>query len=159
MIVEVLTSGIIGFALGILTGILSKIGFYEYKSWRERNIKKKKELEDFFKNVQTKCNEFVILWNEHYGKREDKILKPSIEKFRTDFDILSNQMNELKARAPKDVEIAILDILGKISIQIRDLSEHLFSLGGTSVREFNEKGDEIIQKIKILSSMMEKKHG
>lgn len=158
MIVEVLTSGVIGFILGVLTGILSKIGFYEYKNWREQNIQKKKELDDFYKGVQSKCNEFVILWDEHYGKREEKLLKPSIEKFRTDFDILSNQISDLKARAPEDVEITILDVLGKISIQIRDLSEHRFSLGGTSVKEFNEKGDEIIQKIKILSSVIEKKH-
>jgi len=117
-------------------------------------------LEIWFDSLLAKLQEFVLLWQNIYGKSDENQVDPFITDLRNKLILISEQLMVFLTESPDSISNEIKEAIRSISANLQTIGYKRFYLdGGASLRAFDALGDDTVQQIDLLTKQILQEKG
>lgn len=133
---------LLGFVGGIIGGIAVNYVSYKLQKRDERREEVQRTEVEYQKEIQAKLTEIEDTWKNELAKNHvDR------KRIQNDFDIFSNQLTAMVARAPDNFPRGILQELRELCGTL-SLSDFIPAIGPENYQEFIKEGEKRVAKAK-----------
>ena len=141
---------LLGFVGGIIGGIAVNYVSYKLQKREERKEKVRRTEVEYQKEVQAKLTEIEGTWKNELARNH-----VNRKRIQNDFDIFSNQLTAMVARAPDNFPRDVLQELRELCGLLISLSDFIPAIGAENYQEFIKEGEKRVSKAKMIMQKLE----
>lgn len=150
MMVNEIGTILLGLVGGIIGGIAVNYISYKLQKGEERREEVRRTEVKYQKDIQAKLTEIEDTWKNELAKNH-----VNRKRIQNDFDIFSNQLTAMVARASDNFPRDILQELRELCGSLKSLSDFIPAIGAENYQEFIKEGEKRVAKAKRIRQKLE----
>lgn len=150
MLVNAIGTILLGFVVGIIGGIAVNYISYKLQKREERREVVRRTEVKYQKGIQAKLTEIKDTWKNELARNH-----VNRKRIQNDFDIFSNHLTAMVARASDNFPRDILQELRELCGSLKSLSDFIPVIGPENYQKFIKEGEKRVAKAKRIRQNLE----